>query len=814
MWQLMGEDTLPAPAGATSPQGVPGGLVLPSLEDESGAETQNAAPEGTAESIRLTKDDLDGYMRIGEREHVRNQKKRILLAGDSPILTRPGEIIQFIHDSVLGKVSNVIKGYGRVNGRLADAVSAATQGKTSIGGYYLELDANRLAHLSDHINDDGDGRNISLTSEQAEHLPEYIDSYDDLIDVIKRKDGSTRLMLGKKINGHSIIIEAVSKGRRALHPVTAYQVDSEKYDRDYKSRAIDRSSTSYAPDSAQQVDISRQAIAPDNNSIPQPGGTVNTGSFGDEVMRQLMGETNTETGGASNGRAAENETGDRGGRRLAPERAGERTGRESGRRSAGQGQTALDRRRRAAGVRLEEVSGRDFDIASALDRKTMRVMPEALYDDELRDVSERVFALTGLRPTFVLGTIEHRRSDGSIGRARGAYNGSYLVIQCDSATATATQLGLHESWHDMTRHEPGMIRATEERIRAQYDTEQFARVVDIYINKLAGTVNFSENMTEDEYERALDALLDEIFADAYAGINAFGANAARYLETARQVAGEYRGERAGNAAAMDRTTGPPEQYSIDPDFADNIDIWDEEGRPEGEIFILGSTGPVLQGLGAIESDIYMNGDKIAQILNEHPEMTLDTIKRIPELLEDPVLILKSKGADRKGQNTRLPIFGSVKAENGQPVMAVLDLRPVEGHLVVDDMQKVSSAYTKKNAIEFLKSSDILHADKKRTIPLLRTMGLQSRPIELLRNGSIGSISYKGQNVNIVGVPFSSVVRDANAAEGLSLPTMEEETSFSAEDDEEYIPQSAAEYEQIQAYEALNRAKPGDHSLTI
>ena len=38
-----------------------------------------------------------------------------------------------------------------------------------------------------------------------EQLPQYIVTYDDLIDVIRRKDGSVHLMLGKRINGHSII---------------------------------------------------------------------------------------------------------------------------------------------------------------------------------------------------------------------------------------------------------------------------------------------------------------------------------------------------------------------------------------------------------------------------------------------------------------------------------------------------------------------------------------------------------------------------------------------------------------------------------
>ena len=53
------------------------------------------------------------------------------------------------------------------------------------------------------------------------------------------------------------------------------------------------------------------------------------------------------------------------------------------------------------------------------------------------------------------------------------------------------------------------------------------------------------------------------------------------------------------------------------------------------------------------------------------------------------------------------------------------------------------------------SSEALYVDKKRTHSLLRTMGLHG-PIELLRSGFIGSISYKGQNVNISGEKFSDI----------------------------------------------------------
>lgn len=208
------------------------------------------------------------------------------------------------------------------------------------------------------------------------------------------------------------------------------------------------------------------------------------------------------------------------------------------------------------------------------------------------------------------------------------------------------------------------------------------------------------------------------------------------------------------------TADPDIRYSLRENFPNEIDSWAEDGMPEGVRFTLGSTGPVLQGLGAIESDIYMEGDKIQKILQDHPEMTLAEIKKVPQILEDPALILKSEGRGKSGANSRLVCFGLTKAQNGQPVMTVMDLRPRENGFVVDDMQKVNSAYTKKNPMAFIQKSDVVYADKKRAIPLLRTTGLTISSQQLLRNGYIGSISYKGGSVNIQGVPFSSVVKTA------------------------------------------------------
>lgn len=216
-----------------------------------------------------------------------------------------------------------------------------------------------------------------------------------------------------------------------------------------------------------------------------------------------------------------------------------------------------------------------------------------------------------------------------------------------------------------------------------------------------------------------------------------------------------------NAAALKTESAAGKQgvrYSVNPEYAADIDRWDENGRAKGRSFILGRTGDTLQQLGAKERSIYMLSDKINTILKTHPEMTLEEIKRIPEVLDDPTMVLTSQNKIQKNPNTRLVMFGSVKAQDGRPVLCVLDLMPREGSIIINDMQKLTSAYTKDvNPVEFVRSSDVLYVseNKEKATALMQSLGFKM-PVGLQRYGSIGSIAYEGQNVKLEGVKFSEL----------------------------------------------------------
>lgn len=424
-----------------------------------------------------------------------------------------------------------------------------------------------------------------------------------------------------------------------------------------------------------------------------------------------------------------------------------------------QGRAALARQNSARDLRLQEVSSTELGIPEGTDTRNVRVLPETDWDDALISTAERVRGVTGREVRYVLGSIEVRTTAGETRRVRGVWQPrGDIIIQADNLRVSPQQIADHEIYHELAVQDTGLDYTVEERIREQFGEEEFARVVETYIQKLHGIVDLPANASESEFEAALARIKQEIFADAYAGINAFGAHAERFAEPARETVRERAGlSRENENATRDRTGPPAERYSIDEEYATELELWNRDGRPDGEVFVLGSTGEALQGLGAMEQDIFLRSEKINAILDAHPEMTLSEIKRIPEILDDPVLIAKSAGEGRGGRNSRLTIMGSLRAQNGKPIMAVLDLRPIEGRLLVNDMQKINSAYTRSNAANYLRRSEILYADEKRTIPLLRSAGLTIASQRLLRHGSMGSITYSGNDVNIEGVPFSDLV---------------------------------------------------------
>nr|DAH79820.1 MAG TPA: hypothetical protein [Caudoviricetes sp.] len=404
----------------------------------------------------------------------------------------------------------------------------------------------------------------------------------------------------------------------------------------------------------------------------------------------------------------------------------------------------LENRVRAAGQPY--LSGKDIGLEKGSAQRSFREAPESTWTDSMKAAAAMLRREGFKEVHFTVGAISIENQRAKVTRyADGVVTGNTVWINATSKKWTVEQLANHEAFHHQIQDWPYAMDAVRQALADELGEDGIRELAQRYAEAYEGCYDGAE----------LDAYIEEICADAYAGMDRLPEEKARIVQQAAQ-----RRLEAQSAEKSGETRGPPEKYSVNEGFSKDVAEWYRDGMPEGEAFVLGSTGETLQGLGAIESDIYMNGDKINTILREHPEMTIREIQKIPELLDDPILILKSKGSG-KGGNSRLVLFGSINTQNGQPVLAVLDLSPKENGFVLDDMQKVNSAYAKANPASFVSQSDVLFADKKRTVPLLRRFGLTVTSRELLRDGSIGSISYRGNSVNISGEKFSSIVEAAD-----------------------------------------------------
>lgn len=198
-------------------------------------------------------------------------------------------------------------------------------------------------------------------------------------------------------------------------------------------------------------------------------------------------------------------------------------------------------------------------------------------------------------------------------------------------------------------------------------------------------------------------------------------------------------------------TGADVKSSIRPEFAEEVQHWydssSENSRSTaGGYFKIGRTSDVLKRLGARDDSIYWRKYKIGTILEEHPAIDINVIKQVPEILESPTLVMKSRTVADS-----IVIFGNVNATNGEKVMAALELTPIPAGGAEAEFSLISSAYNRsetsiKNLIE---NSEILFVNKKEVKAWSKSLGVQF-PSDQPNLDYVGRITYNGKNVNISG----------------------------------------------------------------
>lgn len=232
-------------------------------------------------------------------------------------------------------------------------------------------------------------------------------------------------------------------------------------------------------------------------------------------------------------------------------------------RAFNQGRTAVERENLGRTLRLEKVSSQSLGLPNGTEEREIRVMPESHWDAQMQRTAQRISYETGKPVTYVLGSIRIRQADGSVSAARGVYTENGIIVQADHRYLNIDQIADHEAFHDYAANNPGLVRQIERAIVEQYSREEFDAVVEKYLKNLRGVYDLPEHASGQEVAEAYGIVKEEICADAYAGINFFGAHAEKYRSEAQAVLQERKVTTPGSetAAATQRRTGPPERYS-------------------------------------------------------------------------------------------------------------------------------------------------------------------------------------------------------------------------------------------------------------
>ena len=426
------------------------------------------------------------------------------------------------------------------------------------------------------------------------------------------------------------------------------------------------------------------------------------------------------------------------------------------RQSTAQQQRADAGRKRAQGARdlakaWDEVTLSELGLGEG-NAQTVRVMPQGheAGSQDIKD-AEKFFRSIGVQNArFFTGQLT-QEIDGQTFYADAAVteDGSVL-IRADSEEYSAFELAKHEGYHLLVKRWPEMAAKIQKRLLAEGKITK--AMIESYVDAYAGI-----------YGDDTDAYVEEIVADTYAGMNRTDYGTNKLRANVKMEVGQWQ-KKSGSARA------PPAKMSASKyngytseqlAYTKKLDEWDQTDH--SGYFRLGATPKVLQTVGIPDAKIYFDESKAAAALRDHKEITLDTLKGIPKVLNNPVVIAESY------DNTAL-LFGDLHDIQGRPVVVALRIKSTARGNSVEIVNKIRSVGTRThNLSRLLAEENIVYIseDKGRAETWFQAIG-RSTPFGGTKFGSIRMLSFADRTVK---AKFSASAQQASERDKQNLETV-------------------------------------------
>ena len=168
-----------------------------------------------------------------------------------------------------------------------------------------------------------------------------------------------------------------------------------------------------------------------------------------------------------------------------------------------------DRVRNAGDVAAER-STREVGVQGGTEKQSLRVVPEDLYTDEMREVRD-AYGAQGVTVHYFTGYLNIADGEGGSFNARAAVSpdGETMWVKADHDELSVQRLAQHEDFHRLAQQDSKLLANTVNDIVATHGQSELSKMVSRYIAQYGWT------------DRSNADIIEEICADAYAGIDIF-----------------------------------------------------------------------------------------------------------------------------------------------------------------------------------------------------------------------------------------------------------------------------------------------------
>lgn len=444
-------------------------------------------------------------------------------------------------------------------------------------------------------------------------------------------------------------------------------------------------------------------------------------------------------------------------------------------------------------------------IPSEID--TARAEDAALVEKMNRIVVEA--AEKGQDVTFVSGALTVESGNRTVRvegvRQTGDNGRTQIFLQVDGRR-DMERIYRHEDFHDAVEAQPGLLQRLADRLMQEYGREEMLRMAIDYAEAYDGIYGeFTEDMTEEQENELAVRYMEEVFADAYAGIRR-GQRRIRSAQKTLENSGEIETLRARGQTAQNAQEERSGKLSIADGLLDELQrVAENRYRGADEIYIGETSDFLTREIGVDAAKVTMPASKAYAAMVTEEQAKVDNrydkninyhglgaegMLEILEKSENPVAAFVSKPGEKGSRLNRLVLVTDQEINGGNAV--VVEEIESQGRLKGKNLKvnKVITAYERERVAQDVQDAQIdgrlLYLDKKRSQSLNAGRPGSNSPVAMRSSDFQTNIQNFLEDVKWESGAYDKKVSESGPAESdiaaAFRKALEKKTSFSVSDD--------------------------------